>query len=98
MQCSKSTFLEVSIKRLFTLHFTVSIRELVYFVTNMFRLSFLFQMSNCNLCEGNHCMDLLLREGNTSRDPFGFHSYAPSYILYQLLAAWGTVYPAICNR
>ena len=49
-------------------------------------------------CEGNHCVDLLAKEGSLSNYFVVFHSNPPSSILYQLLVdAWGIVYPKFCN-
>ena len=45
-------------------------------------------------CEGNHCADLLAKEGINSPSNFTVHPSPSSYILYQLLAdSWGVVYP-----
>ena len=44
--------------------------------------------------EGNHCADLLAKEGINSPSDFTVHPSPSSYILYKLLAdSWGVVYP-----
>lgn len=49
-------------------------------------------------CEGNHCVNLLAKEGINNPNSLVLHSVPLPYILYKLLAdAWGVVYPRPCS-
>jgi len=49
--------------------------------------------------EGNHCADLLAKEGHRSHFDFVIHPHPPACIMYQLMAdSWGIVYPSLCNH
>ena len=48
--------------------------------------------------EGNHCADLLAKEGASSNDNFILYSSPPPFLLYQLHDdSWGVSYPRLCN-
>ena len=49
-------------------------------------------------CKGNHCADLLAKEGASSNVNFVLCSRPPPFFLYQLYAdSWGVSYPRLCS-
>lgn len=48
--------------------------------------------------EGNHCVNLLAKEGAFSNDNFVLYCSPPPFLLYQLYAdSWGISYPRLCS-